>query len=390
MHPYDNITLESLQNRVNVKWSKYGKDVLPLWVADMDFPTSDVIIESLVSCARENNLVYQNFEGIDGLREAIVTREAERYNWHIQPDDLWLVHGIIPGMFLANMVCASAGDETIMQTPIYPPFMMATQKTNRTIVQNPLIFQNNRWEIDFDRLEEQTTPSTRLFMFCNPHNPTGRVYTREELEKLADYVLRHRLWVLSDELHSDITFEGQQHIPFASLSDEIAQRTITLFGPTKTFNMAGLKMGILATQNAELMQRLKDVGYGMLMTPNTMVQNATLTAFTDPRCAEWLTDTISYIDKNRQLVANFLESELPQIKHTTPEATYLSWMDFSALGLEGEKLEDIFVNECKVGLNMGEPYGDGGAGFARINFATSTAIVQEGLDRLKKGLTPYL
>jgi len=390
MHPFDNVTVESLQNRSNMKWSKYGKEVLPLWVADMDFPTSEIIIQAVVDGAQKNNLVYQSYDGIDGLQDVIAARQAERYNWQIKPEDIWLIHGIIPGMFAASMVCASAGDETIMQTPIYPPFMMATNKTNRTLISNPLIFQNNRWEIDFDRLEEQTTPSTRLFMFCNPHNPTGRVYTREELEKLADYVLRHRLWVLSDELHSDITYEGEQHIPFASLSDEIAQRTITLFGPTKTFNMAGLKMGVLVAQNPELLQRLKDMTLGMLMPPNTMVQYATMTAFTDPRCAEWLTDTMAYLDKNRQLVNNFLASELPQIKHVMPEATYLSWMDFSSLGLDSEKLEDVFLNECKVGLNMGDPYGDGGEGFARINFATSTAIVQEGLDRLKKGLTPYL
>ncbi|MEZ4630989.1 MAG: PatB family C-S lyase [Deinococcales bacterium] len=387
MHPFDKLSIDSLSARPNMKWQKYPQGVLPLWVADMDFPTSSLIIEALRQCAEENNLVYQDYEGIAGLKDAIITRQAERYYWQLEPQDIWLVHGVIPAMFLANLALASSGEATIMQTPIYPPFMMSVENTGRKLVTNPLVYNSSqkRWEIDFEALEAQITPETRLFMLCNPHNPTGRVFSRAELEQLAEIILKHRLWVLSDELHSDLTF-GQKHIPFASISDDIAMRTATIFGPTKAFNIAGLKIGILVAQNPQLMKRLKDIGFGLLMAPNIFAQVATLTAYT--QADDWLADTVHYLDGNRQLIKHFMAEKLPQVRHDSPEGTYLAWFDFG--GLELNKLENILIQDCKLGLNMGDAYGPGGAGFARFNFATSKAIVQEGLDRLFNGLKPYL
>ncbi|MEZ4605915.1 MAG: PatB family C-S lyase [Deinococcales bacterium] len=387
MHPFDKLSIDSLSARPNMKWQKYPQGVLPLWVADMDFPTSSLIIEALRQCAEENNLVYQDYEGIAGLKDAIITRQAERYYWQLEPQDIWLVHGVIPAMFLANLALASSGEATIMQTPIYPPFMMSVENTGRKLVTNPLVYSSSqkRWEIDFEALEAQITPETRLFMLCNPHNPTGRVFSRAELEQLAEIILKHRLWVLSDELHSDLTF-GQKHIPFASISDDIAMRTATIFGPTKAFNIAGLKIGILVAQNPQLMKRLKDIGFGLLMAPNIFARVATLTAYT--QADDWLADTVHYLDGNRQLIKHFMAEKLPQVRHDSPEGTYLAWFDFG--GLELNKLENILIQDCKLGLNMGDAYGPGGAGFARFNFATSKAIVQEGLDRLFNGLKPYL
>ena len=387
MKQFDAPSIEGLQQRNNMKWAKYPQDILPMWVADMDFPTADVITQALADEARANNLVYQTPAGIPGLQESVIAWQKERYHWHFEAEDMWLVHGIVPCMFLAHNACTSPNESVIMQTPIYPPFMMSVKGTGRDIIANPLVWNGERYEIDFDAFEAQITPATRLFMLCNPQNPTGRVFEREELERLAEIVLKHRLWVLSDELHSDLVFDGKPHIPFASLSDEVAQRTITLFGPSKTFNLAGLKIGVLVTQNKALMQRLKDVGFGVFMAPNTFAQRATLAAY--QQGGTWLSEALTYLDANRQLIAEFMGENFPMVPYDSPEGTYLSWFDLRPLQL-GDRLENVLLEEAKLGLNMGDAYGEGGQGFARLNFATSRQVLIEGLERLKQGLAPYI
>ena len=219
VNPFDSVTLESLRSKSCMKWTHYGEDVLPLWVADMDFPPADVISQALTERARSGNLGYPAgyLTGEPGLREALIAWLRERHDWTVAEDDIWPVHGIIPGLYLSALACASAGEGVVLQSPLYPPFMSAVNDTGRVAQYNPLVWTGSRWELDFDALEATITPQTRLLMFCNPHNPTGRVFTRDELGTLAEIVLRHRLWVVSDELHSDLVYPGAQHIPFASL-----------------------------------------------------------------------------------------------------------------------------------------------------------------------------
>lgn len=393
-HPFDEVTLESLRAKNCMKWTYYDADVLPLWVADMDFPPADVIANALAERAQGGNLGYPAgyLTGEPGLREALVAWLAERHDWRVEEDDIWPLHGIIPGLYLGALTCASAGEGVLLQTPLYPPFMAAVQNTGRTAQYSPLVWSGSRWEMDLEGLEAAITPETRLLMICNPQNPTGRVFERTELEALADIVLRHRLWVVSDELHSDLVysdlvysdpaFPGARHIPFASLSDELAQRTLTLLGPTKSFNIAGLKIGFLVTQNAALLDRLKQVGTGLVTPPNVMAQTAALAAYTQG--GPWLAGALDYLKKNRDRVGAFAETYLPGSRYAAPEGTYLAWLELGGLGL-GDALYGTLLG-CGVGLNEGPPYGPGGEGFARLNFATTEAVVAEALERLKTGL----
>lgn len=382
-HPFDSLTLERLRAKNCMKWTYFDGDVLPLWVADMDFPPPDVVADALAERAWSGNLGYPSgyLTGEPGLREALQAWLSERHRWEVGLEDIWPVHGIIPGLYLGAMACASAGEGVLLQTPLYPPFMSAVRDTGRTAQYSPLRWSGTRWEMDLPGLEAAIGPDTRLLMICNPQNPTGRVFTRPELEALAEIVLRHRLWVVSDELHSDLVYDGL-HIPFASLSDEIAQRTVTLLGPTKTFNIAGLKVGFIVTQNARLRERLKKVGVGLVTPPNVMAQTAARAVYTAG--GPWLTSTLTYLRENRDRVDTFMKQYLPDARYAVPEGTYLAWLELTGLNL-GDDLYKTLL-ECGVGLNEGPPYGPGGEGFARLNFATSGAIIDEALRRLQTGL----
>ncbi len=378
------VTLEAMRAKNCRKWTYFDGDVLPLWVADMDFSPADVITQALAERARSGNLGYPTgyTTGEPGLREALSAWLHERHGWGVDEGDIMPVHGIVPGLYLGALACASAGEGVLLQTPIYPPFIAAVNDSGRALQYSPLVWSGSRWEMDLDGLEAAITPETRLLMICNPHNPTGRVFERGELGALAEVVLRHRLWVVSDELHSDLVYPGQQHIPFASLGDEIAERTVTLLGPTKTFNIAGLKIGFVIAQNAALRERLERVGAGLVTPPNVMAQTAARVAYTEG--SAWLSGTLEYLQRNRDRVTTFAEAYLPEGRYSAPEGTYLAWLELSGLKLGDAVYEKLLA--CGVGLNEGPPYGPGGEGFARLNFATSAAIVDEALERLKTGL----
>ena len=307
-HPFDQLDKETLQEKNCMKWQRYEDDVLPLWVADMDFPIAEPIREALLDYAHGNNFGYPKPEGLPGLKRAVQKRLVERYSWSVEPDDIHLVNGIVPGLYLGALACASAGEEVMLHTPMYPPFMMAIKDTGRTPLYSQLIFTDDNWSINFEKMEEQITPATRLLMLCNPHNPSGRVFRRDELERLADFALRHRLWVVSDELHSDLTYEEHEHIPFASLSEEVAERTVTLYGPTKTFNIAGLKIGFLISQNPQLLKRMKEVAGYLVAPPNVMAQAATIAAY--ERSEAWYSSMMSYLDDQPPLCPQLLRRVL--------------------------------------------------------------------------------
>lgn len=385
MHPFDQITLAELQRQPGVKWRHFAPDVIALWVADMDFPVAPEIVAALQERAG-GHLGYPTATGEPGLLEAIVNRMEARHGWKLREENIWLINGVIPSLYLAVLACSSPGDEVIIQTPIYPPFISAVQETGRVPRYNPLVVQNGQYQIDFAQLETLVTPATRLLLLCHPHNPTGRVFCRDELGQLADFVVRHNLWVVSDELHSDLLYPGEQHLPLAALHPEISERTITVFGPTKTFNIAGLKIGIVVSQNAALLTRLKRRARGLVTGPNLMAQTATLAAY---RLGQpWLELTLRYLDSNRRFLGDYLLNHLPGVGYLPPQATYLAWLDFRALGL-GDRLYQALL-ECRVGLNDGPQYGPGFEGFARLNFATPRPVLEEALTRLSRGLVPYL
>ncbi len=382
MHKFDKLNIEQLRAKAAMKWKKYPEDVLPLWVADMDFPIADEIKEAIIAYMDTDMFGYADYEGLPGLKEAAIERMWNRYQWGLNEEHIYPIAGIVQGLFLSVLATTSKREEVIIQTPVYGPFMMGVEKYNRVAVYNQLYRDQAGWGIDFDLLESQISPATRMLMLCNPHNPVGRAYSRSELERLAEIVLKHRLWVVSDELHSDLIYIGHKHIPFASLSPEIAQRTITLFGATKTFNIAGLKTGFLATENAGLMQYVQNIAAGITTKPNVLGQIATIAAY--QKGDDWLADVLNYLDKNRIFIAKYISENLPAVTYFAPEASYLAWFDMSKYDLENPS--EFLLENAKLALNDGAWFGAGGEGHVRLNFATSQYIIEKALERIKIAL----
>ena len=381
---FDSLTEQQLRTKACAKWQHFDADVLPLWVADMDFPVAEPIKAAIREHLDTNNFGYPEAHGLPGLKDSVINRLRNRYNWTLEADDIELVNGIVPGLFLNVQALSSAGESVLIPSPVYGPFTMAVTEQNRTPIHVPLNETADGWQLDFEALDSSVTPETRVLMLCNPHNPLGRVFTRDELEKLAALVLKHRLWVVSDELHSDLVFDGQ-HIPFASLSDEIAQRTVTLFGPTKTFNIAGLKVGFMVTQNKALMARLKKLSGGMMGKPNVLGQTAALAAY--EQAGEWLDGTLAYLDANRQFIAEFVREHMQDVRYRAPEGTYLGFLDFRQTGIA--EPATFALEHAKVAMNDGAWFGPGGEGFVRINFATSRGVLSDALTRIAEALRRY-
>lgn len=381
-HPYDELTEERLRTRHGAKWNWYPEDVLPLWVADMDFPVAEPIRQAIHDYTDSDEFGYPMSAGIPGLKKSVSDHFDRHHGVRFEEKHIYPSSGIIPALHLATMALAGPGDEVVIQPPVYPPFASAVETTGRKLVINPMRFAEGRWELDLDHLEKSISPSTRMLILCNPQNPTGRVFSRSELEALAGIVTKHRLWVVSDELHADLVLNGK-HVPFASVSEEVAQRTLTLFGPTKTFNIAGLKVGFVMSHNEELLDRFTKQASGLLTPPNVLAQAAARAAFSE--AGDWHEQTLEYLRGNCSLLARLVESELPGVKLHATEGTYLAWLDFRG-AVRAEELEQFLLEEARVGLNPGSSFGEGGDGFARINLATSRGIISEAVNRLSAAL----
>jgi cysteine-S-conjugate beta-lyase len=367
-----------LRAKPSGKWTRYDGDVLPCWVADMDFPPAEPIRRALHDHVDHGSFGYPPKGGVPGLVPAVADRLATRFGWQVDEEAIYPIAGIIPGLFLGTLATTGPGEQVIVQPPVYPPFFSVIEQAQRRVLDNPLVDDGERYVMDLGALRSAITPATRTLMFCNPHNPTGRVFTRAELEALAEVVLEHRLWVLSDELHADLVFDGT-HVPFASISPEIAQRTVTVYGPTKAFNLAGAKIGLLVAQNPDLLARLKEVAGYFLPGVNTLGQVATLAAYRDG--GPWLEAALAYLRANRDHLLARLAAEAPAVRGYAPEGTYLVWLDFRAVGL-GDSPATALLERGRVALNCGLDYGLGGAGFARFNVATSRTILDAAIDRI--------
>ncbi len=375
---YDDLSLTALKARPGAKWRYFPPDVLPLWVAEMDFPLADAIKDAIAASLEADDLCYPVAKGIPDLREAVAERLTVKHGLKLQAENVEPLATTGTGLNLAARAFAGPGDEVLLLTPLYPPFKNAVETAGRVPVEVELRREADGYVIDFAALEAAVTPATRMLMLCSPHNPIGKVFTRAELEGLADFALRHNLWVVSDDLHADLLFDGK-HLPIASLSPEIAARTITLYGPTKAFNIPGLKISFAASNNPSLVTRLTAVGRGLVPGPNVLAQVATVAAYRHGDA--WLADTLAYLRGNRDLFVSYVREHLPQVAVHVPAATYLGWLDMRATGL-GDKPGEALAERAKVGLNEGADFGAGGTGFVRLNFATSRAILQEALERM--------
>ncbi len=367
------------------KWKYYDPDVLPLFVADMDFRSPEAVIRALHERVEHGYFGYVA-ESAE-LKDIICERLAARYQWEVKREHIVFLPGLVSGLNLAARAFGQPGDGVLVTTPAYHPFLHAIKNQDRSadIAQLRSVTANGSqsYEIDFDAIEAAITPRTRLFMLCNPHNPVGRVYRPWELERLADIALRHNLIICSDEIHSDILYDGHRHIPIATLAPEIADRCITLMAPSKTFNLPGLGCGYAISRNPELIKRLKQTGEGIIGHFNPMGFAAAIAAYREGQ--PWLDDLLKYLAANRDYLAAYTAEHFPNMAMTKLEGTYLAWLDCRELNIPGVPAE-FFLKEARVGLTDGAMFGPGGEGFVRLCIASPRAMLTEGLERMRDSL----
>lgn len=355
--------------------------VLPLWVADMDFKTSSLVLDAI------NERVNH---GIFGYSECGESYYAALNNWLIKHHGLsikqeWIVKtpGVVFGLAMAVKAFTNEGDGVLIQQPVYYPFSEVIADNGRRVISNDLILNNGRYEIDFDDFESKIKEkNVKLFIFCNPHNPVGRVWTEAEIRTIGNICLRNNVIVISDEIHADFTYTGFKHISFTTVDKAFEDITIIATSPAKTFNLAGLQISNIIIPNEKLRnavnKEIARAGYSQL---NTLGLIACEAAYTYG--GEWYEALMKYLEENLRYVREFLQDELPKVKLIEPEGTYLVWLDFNELGLESEELEDLIINKAHLWLDSGAIFGKAGSGFQRINIATNKEVLVKALTQLK-------
>jgi len=366
------------------KWQKYaGRDILPLWVADMDFKSSPAIIAALQE--RVAHGIFGYARPVKSTVDAVVQALELRYGWRIDPAWLVWLPGLVVGLNITAQAFAGPGDEVLTLTPVYPPFMSAPKNSGRVSTQVPFHLNTaaRRWEIDWDALAHAVTPRTRIFFLCNPHNPLARVWRREELVRLGEFCVRHNLVLCSDEIHCDLILDPLPHVPTALLGDEIARRTITLMAPSKTYNVPGLGTSLAIIPDAALRTQFIRATQGVMAEVNALGYTACEAAYRDSE--PWRQSLLQTLRNNRDLLLEFVARELPGVTVEAPiEATYLAWLNVSAL-----KLTDPVAHfeQHGVGLSDGAFFGVPRGSHVRLNFGCPRSTLTEALARLKRALT---
>lgn len=388
---YDFDTVIDRHRTNSVKWDFcnccFGvDDILPMWVADMDFKAPPAVVAAIEEAARHGIYGYSALP--EGYFEAVVAWIAKRYNWTIRKEWLSYTPGVITGLNVAIQTFTRPGDKVVLQSPVYPPFFKSIENNGRRVLDNRLRYTGEGYEMDLELLESQMDEETKMIALCSPHNPVGRVWSREELQGLAEIVLKHDLLVFSDEIHADLVYSGADHISFASLSRELAERTITGIAPSKTFNIAGLKASVIITPRENLRRefdKAQERTFG-LYNANTFAICAAEAAYREGEA--WLEALMEYLEANRDYALQRLERELPEIQVAKPEGTFLLWLDCNRFGLSPEELYETVSCKGRVGLNDGRSFGAGGEGFLRLNIGCPRSVLTEGLDRLTGVLGP--
>lgn len=375
--PFDFDRVIDRRHTGSEKWERYaGRDVLPMWVADMDFASPPCVLEALHR--RIDHGVFGYTLPPRAAIEAIVAYLARTYNWVVDPDWIVFTPGVNRGMNLVCRAIGERGDAVLVPTPVYPPFFGAVANSQRRLIDVPLARRaGERWELDFEALAERTPADARLLLLCHPHNPVGRAWTREELERLAAFCLERDLWLCSDEIHAGLEFDGRRHIPAATLSPELAARTITLQAPSKTFNLPGLGLAFAIVPDADIRKRMLGARAGLVPPDlSPLAYAAAEAAYRDGE--PWRRKLVAYLQANRDHLAAFIARETPELKLTPVEATYLAWIDVTTLGRpEPAK----FFEQHGLGLNDGAGFGL--PGFVRLNFGCPRSTLEEGLRRLR-------
>jgi len=368
----------------SIKWRHYGQGVLPLWVADMDFPAPEPVIRALRERV-EHGIFGYGLEPPE-LRPLLMERFQRLYGWQVPSEAILFIPGVVSGFNLTARAVTRPGDGLLVQTPIYPPILRVPHHVGLTLNSMELTRRpDGQYEIDFDRMEAAITGQTRLFILCNPHNPVGRVFRRDELERMAELCLRHGLVICSDEIHGDLVFSGHPHLPIASLSPEVAARTVTLLAPSKTYNIAGLHCAVAIIPDEELRRQFQALRTDLVPEVDLLSYVAALAAYRDGD--PWLAAVLRYLEANRDFLFDDVNNNLPGVTMARPEGTYLAWLDCRELA-EATRLPpyNFFLEQARVALNNGATFGPGGEGFVRLNFACPRATLVEALERIREAI----
>ena len=367
----------------------FGKDdLIPMWVADMDFETPDFITEALME--RMKHPVFGYTAEPEDYRPAICDWIAERHGWQVKSEWLSYIPGIVKGIGMVINVFMKEDEKVIIQPPVYHPFRLVPQKNHREVVFNPLReLPEGGYEMDFENLEAVCDDKCRILILSNPHNPAGIVWPRETLERLAAFCHSRGIIVISDEIHCDMALYGNRHIPFASVSPEAAACSITFGAPSKTFNIAGIVSSYSIVPNDELRMRFHEWMEANEMNAAPLFSPiATIAAFR--KGEEWRKQMLEYVEGNIDFLTGYCRENMPKIKPLRPQASFLVWLDCRGLGLDHDQLIDLFINKAGLALNDGEMFNPGGQGFMRLNVGTPRKILKSALDRLHKAISENL
>lgn len=386
---YDFSQVIERNNTLSIKYDfakerKKPSDLLSLWVADMDFPVAQEIKDALIE--RCNHGIFGYSEVKTPYYEVIAKWYQEKFNWSTKKQWLVKTPGVVAAIANAIRAFTNIGDAVLIQKPVYYPFFLTIEDNQRKVVNNSLVYKNGRYEMDFVDFEEKIiSHKVKLFVLCSPHNPVGRVWNKEELLKIGDICLKHKVIVVADEIHADFVYHGHQHQVFANLKTDYQEITVTCTAPSKTFNIAGLQVSNIFIANENLRKKFKqELKKTANADINVMGLIACQAAYSQGE--DWLRQVKIYIAENLEYVKNFLRDNLPQVKLVEPEGTYLLWLDFRELNLTEEELEDLIINKAKLWLDGGTMFGTEGVGFQRINIACSQKILIQAFTQLKEAL----
>ncbi len=366
---------------------RYGShDIIPMWVADMDFLSAKEIRKALKKRVKKGVFGYPYND--KSIYNSIYSWQERRYGWKIKKGSISLASGVVNSIAFLIQAFSKVGDNIIIQSPVYQPFARTIKENERKVSRNSLVLKNGKYEIDFKDFQKRAKDA-KIFILCNPHNPTGKVFSKKELLKLAEICLKNNVLIISDEIHSDFLYDDKKHIPIALLSKHISKKTITLNAPSKSFNIAGLMTSYVICEDKKLEAIYKNYLKKFELMDNNIFGTLAL-KIAYKSCEEWMDETVEYLQKNRDFAINFIKNEIPLLKVIKPEATYLLWIDFRKIGLKPSELEKFLITKAKIGLNNGLIYGKEGSGFARLNFGTQRNILKIALENLKQSINDFI
>ena len=383
----DSIDFNEAPSRENTNAEKYtlreklfgSEEVVPMWVADMDIQTPFFVMDAIRDRIKHPILGYEELP--DSMFEAQIEWIKQRHGYTLQREWMYYSPSVVASINLCIQAFTELGDKVIVQSPVYFPFYSSVTNNDRVLVKNALKEEDAYYSMDFEALEESIDDKTRLLLLCSPHNPVGRVWSRDELQKLGDICVKHDILILADEIHSDLIFKGSKHIPMASVSKELEERTITCYGPGKTFNMAGLAISTVSIANPDLRSKFEKVYKAVHFAEGTVFGHIGFEA-AYKKGSVWLEELLNHLQGNIDYLDICIKEYMPSIRMLKPEGTYLVWLDCRGLGLSTKALKAFFYEEAKLGLSSGVSFGKDGDGFMRINLATPRSTVEEAVSRL--------